>query len=140
MPVGWLAVRLMTSSAPQLAATPGGALALRQLLNLADGLGLVAILIQYVNGDGALEMTLLTDAFSRTGGQFSRIDDIARRRAPDVSLRRAMAALAGDARQNCAGWPSPVAAGEFRCAGVAKETCLGDRTVEIDCRRTGISR
>jgi hypothetical protein len=89
----------MTSSAPQLAAAPRCALALRQLLKLADSFGFVAVLIQYVNGDGPLkilawmeippafsgvqnahgsfQMTLLADAVSSSGGQFPRINDIA---------------------------------------------------------------
>jgi hypothetical protein len=50
-----------------------------------------------------------------------------------------MAAFAGDARQRRPRGPPPVAPGEFRQAGVAKEACLGNRTVEIDCGRSGIS-
>jgi len=89
----------MARSAPELASAFGQALALRQLLELADGFDFVAASIQDVNGGGLLEvlawmeispmffgvqnaydafqMTLLANAVASTGGQLLRIDDVA---------------------------------------------------------------
>jgi hypothetical protein len=114
MPVGWLAGADDKFRAPQLA-TRRGALALRQLLKLADSFGFVAVLIDCVTATvrsrfspawkspssfrGSERARRLRDDTARQtlsrarAGSFPGLTIAPAHRAPDVILRWAMTAL-----------------------------------------------